>query len=672
MGRGHDSVRAFGRERAVKEYLIFLARRVTALFIVLFLIASLFFSIFFVWVHSQSEVPIPIQHKESFAETIAEDLKLGEPIYVQYANYMVKVFTGRFFISTSVVKGVATGDFIYEHLKWTLVLVATVSATLVLVAGIARALSRNKAYGRLGLPFRILQIGLFAFPISILVYIIFLSLYIIFLSLEWSNPPIWGPYTWEDFGQMSSFERLMDIGKHLIIPFSALMLSTLGSVPLVMNDCRRLQRASSPEGAMLANGSDVHGAAGSGRPRTELVAVLFLIPWVVFLTIPVDIIMRYHGLGTLLWDSVYKRDWQVLLASVVLISFLVAVLQFVVMVFHPFWAPVPRQSRCRAEAVEEGRAGPAATTQQISAASNTQWLRDIAVAFWHKKRGVVAGAVLLAMAVTALLAPMLSPVGNPLDQDNFEPNDYASGRMNPLPPTLSRSAATGFTHPLGTDAYGRDVSALMLYGSGTELVRIVSLCILCVFIAFATGLVAHFFRRLRGLVGWFVDRGLSAVAYSLLAIPVLTLAVCDLATRNPLMWIHIAFWAWAPAALISREAIKTEASSRTAHWHATVDMIAARSLFIGKYTAIMAYLSVFAYVGLDRLVYDPTEVYWNEMLGHADTRDLFLLGAWWAIIPPLVAIIMMICATFVFLDTLSKVFEERTATASSLDGGHGT
>ncbi|MEM0343221.1 MAG: hypothetical protein QXU73_03080 [Thermoplasmata archaeon] len=649
----------------MKEYLIFFAKRVVALFIVLFLIASLFFSIFFVW-PSRPSASISSSITPTLREAIEEDLKLGEPIYVQYANYMVKVFTGRFFVSQSVYRGVTTGDFIYEHLKWTLMLLATVAATLILVAGIARALSRSKAYGRLGPPFRILQIGLFAFPILILV------LCILDLSARWSNLPIWGHYDCEHFGQMSSFERLIDIGKHLIIPFSALMLSALGSVPLVMNDCRRLQRASSPEGAMLATGSPVHGAAGSGRPRTELIAVLFLIPWVVFLTIPVDIVMQYHGLGTLLWHSVYDRDWQVLLASVVLISFLVAVLQFVVMVSYPFWAPVPRESRWRAEAVEEGRANPVETSEQNSTASNTQWLKEIAVAFWHKKRGVVAGAVLLAMAVTALLAPMLSPVGNPLDADNLEPSDYASGRENPLPPTLSRSAATGFTHPLGTDAYGRDVSALMLYGSGTELVRIVSLCLLCVLIAFATGLLAHFFRGLHGLVGWFVDRSLSAMAYSLLAVPVLTLAVCDLETRDSLMWIHIALWAWAPAALISREAVKTDAGSRTAHWHATVDMIAARSLFIGKYTAIMAYLSVFAYAFLNWRVYDPTKVYWNEMLGHAYVSDLFLRGAWWTFIPPLVAIIMMIGATFVFLDTLSKVFEERIATASSLNCGQGT
>ena len=654
----------------MSDYIMLVLRRFAALLIVLVLIATLFFSLFFV-LSGPDQTLLPKTAYTDLRSAITEDLKLDEPIYVQYANYMWKVFTGKFFLSSAVYKGVPAGDFIFKYMTRTLLLMAGSALILTFLGATANTLSSGKTYKALGSSMRAAQIILFAFPSFMLIYSI------TFLSARFlPDFPLRG-FIGAEFSDMSAFEQVKDVGNHLILPVAAIVLVALGSIPLLMNDCRRYL-LTNPGGRIGHDNHDLAVDFGRpGKPRIELTSVLFLVCWFVFLTIPIDMAMGYHGLGTLLWNSLNTRDYSVLLATAVLISFLVAVLQFLVFATHPLWAPLGRTNTSpdvSKDASGQGKnPAPPASDTTVST-----WIREVSRDFWSRKRGVIAALVLLAMAVIAVLSPVLSPVGNPMQTANAEPNDLLNGILNPLPPTFEKSPRTGFVHPLGTDSFGRDVLGLTLYAAGPELIRAVALSLLCVSVAFLTGVIAYAMRSISGTPAWLVDRTLTVVAYAILAIPVLVIVVGPTFWSDLQMWTLIEVWAWAPAALLIREEIKMERTSRSkshlpdvrgmpgSDLQTALDRILARSLFIGKFTAIMAYLAVFASGLLPNFVYGAGTASWNVMIEHAYQHDFFAIWAWWGIVPPIIGVMLLLGAVYVLLDTFSKVFEGRLRGASKI------
>lgn len=645
----------------MKEHLIFLARRAAALLIVLFLIASLFFSIFFVLPPSKSEVPIPIQHRDSFAETIAEDLKLGEPIYVQYANYMVKVFTGKFFVSMSVKKGVLAGDFIFKPLGWTMLLVAFAAYGLAIIAAARRALSKNPVLKRISPAWRGVELLFFSLP----TFALAMAILLIFAGpLHSSLIPIWGHQSY-DIATMDLCEKIVDILIHAALPATTIGLSAFGCFFLLMRDSRRLS-SSLDYIAEKHLGEALPDDLSNLRTRTVLVTGLFFVPWLVFLTMPADIVFNYGGLGSLLRDSLYEHDLTVLLSTTVLTSMLCALLQFFVHLSYPLWAWTlqGRQPSLATYVSPDNDSVEVGSNRHESTASSTAM--NLIFRFWRRRRGVLALSVLVAMAIVALLAPTLSPVGDPMDYENFEPDRRYDAWLNPLEPSLKKSPYTGFVHPLGTDTVGRDILGLMLYGTGKELVALTAMILICFFVALLTGLIADFVRHASRFTGRVMNLAFSLVAYALLAIPLLVLVAGPALWNESQVWILIAVWAWAPAALVTRESIKAERAERLSlGLQHRLERVLAGALFISKFTGIMAYLSLLGNSILGESTYYHYAASWSNILCYAYEKYAFLTGTWWSILPPLIALLLMIFAMYVVLDTIGRLFEENTAAARS-------
>src|SRR5262249_30612899 len=120
-----------------------------------------------------------------------------------------------------------------------------------------------------------------------------------------------------------------------------------------------------------------------------------------------------------------------------------------------------------------------------------------------RHRGFVAGAVLVAFfAAASLLAPVLAPE---------DPHAVAAGGGATLePPTRS--------HPLGTDALGRDVLSRILWGGRVSLAMGVGVEALVVVLGCGIGLLAGYF-------GGAVDSALMRVTDVVMAFPSLVLAI---------------------------------------------------------------------------------------------------------------------------------------------------
>lgn len=126
-----------------------------------------------------------------------------------------------------------------------------------------------------------------------------------------------------------------------------------------------------------------------------------------------------------------------------------------------------------------------------------------------RNRGAFIGAIILVLLIiSAIAAPLLT---------SYDPNE-----MNPpdrtLPPSLS--------HPFGTDNFGRDILARVLYGGRISL----PMGLISVGLALAIGLVSGL---LAGYYGGWVDLVVMRVVDVMLAFPGLLLALVIIAILGP-------------------------------------------------------------------------------------------------------------------------------------------
>ncbi|HJS32985.1 MAG TPA: ABC transporter permease [Alphaproteobacteria bacterium] len=125
---------------------------------------------------------------------------------------------------------------------------------------------------------------------------------------------------------------------------------------------------------------------------------------------------------------------------------------------------------------------------------------------------VLGGALLVAMAAIALIAPLIA--GDP--------------RLM-TPANRLRTPSAG--HWFGTDNLGRDVFARSVYGARISLLVGLSVSIVSVIAGLAIGLAAGYYRRMDGFVMRIMD--------GLMAIPAILLAIALVSLNRASIWIVI-------------------------------------------------------------------------------------------------------------------------------------
>lgn len=146
-------------------------------------------------------------------------------------------------------------------------------------------------------------------------------------------------------------------------------------------------------------------------------------------------------------------------------------------------------------------------------ASRMQWLFGaIALpAGWRLGAGpVIAAIVLVVIVASALLAPLIVP-HDPMTMD-----------------AVQRLKGPSEMHPLGTDAYGRDVLSRVVTGGRISLLIGIGAAVVSVLIGLMIGLVSGFFRTADAIIMRVMD--------SLMAIPSILLAIALVALNGPSIW----------------------------------------------------------------------------------------------------------------------------------------
>ncbi|MFC1507827.1 ABC transporter permease [Pseudomonadota bacterium] len=273
----------------------------------------------------------------------------------------------------------------------------------------------------------------------------------------------------------------------------------------------------------------------------------------------------------------------------------------------------------------------------------------------------LAGLTILTLFIlAAIFAPFITEhvpnkrTGNPHEYPAFvvkaaqnNPDGWVSENLADSSRTLRMSKKA--EHVLGTTRMGRDVWSQVVYGARTSLA-----------VGFGAGLMVCFLATLVGVsAGYFggrVDDILSAAMNIMLVIPQLPLLfviAAFIGEAGPVtitLVIGITAWAWGARvvraqtlSIREKEFIKAaevlgESSIRIIFVEILPNLISiVGASFIGSVMLAIMTEATLSYLGLG----DPSTISWGNMLYNVQTSSSMLVGAWWELLVPCIALTLV-------------------------------
>ncbi|MEV0071340.1 ABC transporter permease [Amycolatopsis sp. NPDC050768] len=261
------------------------------------------------------------------------------------------------------------------------------------------------------------------------------------------------------------------------------------------------------------------------------------------------------------------------------------------------------------------------------------------------RRTALVGAILL---LVVILFCFFGPLLYGTDQSH---TDLAAARLGP-----------GSGHPLGTDDLGYDVLGRLMVAGRTSLI----IGVLAGLIATAIGAV---WGALAGYTGGWLDTVLMRVVDTGVAIPALFLLLVAATLVTPsvgVLALIIGCVSWlVPARLMRAEtvslrerdyirAITVLGASRTRVVFRHVIPNAIGTVMVNATFQIADAILLVAYVSFLGLGVPAPDTDWGAMLSKGITYTFD--GAWWLILPPGIAIVLVVCAINFLGDGLRDAF----------------
>ncbi len=278
---------------------------------------------------------------------------------------------------------------------------------------------------------------------------------------------------------------------------------------------------------------------------------------------------------------------------------------------------------------------PTQTPGKVTAGRRTAALGRFWAQFRRQRAGLVGLGVLAAFVVLALAAPLL------FDSDQLK---------------VTAATGTPLTGPsahywLGTDESGRSVLALVVWGARVSLLVGLSATVISVAIGTLVGIASGHFR---GVAGALLER----VTDWFLVIPFLPLAIAlasvlGSSLLNVVIVIGVTSWP-GTARLVRAQTLSVEARPYLerarvlggGHWHQmsrhVLPNVMPLVLANTTLTVAIAILSetTLSFLGLG----DPFRVSWGTMLDSAFSNGAISSGAWWYLMPPGLAVVVVVLA----------------------------
>jgi peptide/nickel transport system permease protein len=255
-----------------------------------------------------------------FREKLVKMYGLDKPLHIQYLNWLKGILRLDFGRSFALDQR-PVWDKIKERLPITL-LINVLSLSLILIVSVPLGVfSAVKAGGKLDRFFTLFTFFGYAMPSFWLALLLML-----FFGVKLKLLPISGLHSIVGYDQMSLWEKLWDWTKHLLCP---LFVATFGGIAgfsrylrnslieVLKADYITYARAKGlPERVVLYK----HALRNALLPMITLLGLS--LPGLIGGSVIFETIFGIPGLGQLMWQAVMSRDYPVIMANLLLVSFL--------------------------------------------------------------------------------------------------------------------------------------------------------------------------------------------------------------------------------------------------------------------------------------------------------------------------------------------------------------
>ena len=279
---------------------------------------------------------------------------------------------------------------------------------------------------------------------------------------------------------------------------------------------------------------------------------------------------------------------------------------------------------------------PSTNPRRIAWQRRWRSVRRVARTYRRNKMGMAGLAILVLMAGVALFAPLIA------DAEGLRPTCECAGL--PFQPPSGE-------FPFGTDDLGRSVLTLTVWGSRISLLVGFFATLMSVMIGAVVGVVA-------GYTGRWPEALLMRITDWFLVIPFLPLAIVLASLLGRSLWIIIfviGITSWPSTARIVRAqvlSVKTRPYVERAralggsHWHiATRHIVPNVGPLLFSNTVLLVAIAILSETTLSFLgLGDPLNVSWGTILEAAFNAGAASAGQWWWLVPPGLAIVLVVLA----------------------------
>jgi len=258
------------------------------------------------------------------------------------------------------------------------------------------------------------------------------------------------------------------------------------------------------------------------------------------------------------------------------------------------------------------------------------------------------GALVLALFVlVAALAPVITPYG--------EREKVGEGFASP-----------SWAHPFGLDDGGVDMLTLVLWGARVSLVVGFAAALVAMVIGGAVGILSGYFG---GRVDTLLN-GLTNYTYAIPDIPLILViaAIWGRSLTNIILIIGVIYWASAARLVRSevkslRERVYVKRAQAIGAGHARIILRhilpQVAPLLIALTVLQMAYAifleTSIAFLGLG----DPSLTSWGKLIQNGFEANAITAGAWWALVPPGVTVVIVVLACTMLGRTIEDAMNPR-------------
>ena len=268
---------------------------------------------------------------------------------------------------------------------------------------------------------------------------------------------------------------------------------------------------------------------------------------------------------------------------------------------------------------------------------------------WSTTEGRFSLVVISGLVVLAVFAGWIAP---------YDPYDITQRTLPLQPPSTE--------HLLGTDGFGIDVLSQIIYGARVSLT-------IGVLVGVGVATIGGFIGALAATYGGIPDTLSMRTVDFIMVLPGLPIMIMIMTTIGSSFWVMVMIFimfGWAGTARVTRAIVLVEKS------RGYID--AARCAGASKLYVLMKHLlpatysilfvtaafaaggAILAEAGLAFLGFgDPKLVSWGKMLNFARTYNAMILGAWWWIIFPGVAVFLASFSIMMMGIALEKTFNPR-------------